>query len=128
MHRYSRGTCLPCLLFQDFHYRHVLDYDGVSPCFPYLAHHFPYIIDFIVIDDGVQCDEYFCPEQVGMPAQPCYVADVIPGSLSCPESRSCNIYGIGTAVDCRDADVSVPCRSKKFKLSHPLSGITAGGL
>lgn len=31
-----------------------------------------------------------------------------------------NINGIGTAVNCCDADVGISCRSKKFKVSYYL--------
>ena len=55
---------------------------------------------------------------MGIFTQPSDVIDLIPGCLTCPELRTGYIHSIGTAVDCRDADICVSCRSKQFKFSH----------
>ena len=75
---------------------------------------------FTVIDYGVQGGENPCPEPVRMYAKPPYVLHRITGSLPCSEFGTCYIHGIGTAVDCRNADVSRPGRSQQFKFPHQL--------
>ena len=55
---------------------------------------------------------------MGIIAEPCDFADRIAGILAGAELRACNIHGIGTAAYCRNADVCISCRSKKFYWSH----------
>ena len=107
-----------------FHDCHILYDDSIGPGFIQFFQHLPCIFQFAVVDDRVEGYEDLRSESVRISAQSGYVIDVISRGLSCPEPRPCDIYGIGTAVDCRDADVSVPCGSKKFQLPHgfPLSG------
>lgn len=51
-------------------------------------------------------------------AELAYILHTVTGSLSGSECGSGNIYGIGTAVDGRDADILILGRSEKFKVSH----------
>ena len=62
---------------------------------------------------------------VGVRAEPRNVPDGIACGLAGPEIRTGDIDGIGTAVDGRDADVSVPCRSEEFEFPHYFSAARA---
>ena len=57
---------------------------------------------------------------MGIFAKPADDLHRVTGILPCPERWSSDIYRIGTAVDGRDADVSVSRRSEKFEISHYL--------
>ena len=63
--------------------------------------------------------EHSRPEFMGIVAKTRYLSDGITGVLAGPESRACDVNGIGTAVNCRDADISRSRRSEKFKGGHP---------
>ena len=97
-------------------YCKVLDYKGVCPGIPESMHQSSGLLQLIVIQDGVEGDEYPRPEPVRIPAQVFDVLHAVPGGLSCPECGTGNIYGIGTAVYCCNADVTVSRGSQKFQL------------
>ena len=98
-------------------YGKVLDNDGIGAGVFYFMHQASCPVCFPVVEDCVESNEYSCPISVGISAERGDVPDVIPGGLSGPERRTRNIYGIGTAVDCRNADVTISCGSKKLRLS-----------
>ena len=53
--------------------------------------------------------------QPGMAAQPRDLLDRIAGRRTCAEGGACNINGIGTTVDCCDADFRISRRREKFE-------------
>ena len=55
---------------------------------------------------------------MGIRAKPTDVLNAVSCRLSRSEGRPCEINSIGTAVNGRDADFNVSCRSKQFKFSH----------
>ena len=91
-------------------------------CFGFLQlfHQPAGVFQLMSVDDGVECGENPCPEPVGVAAQPLDVLYGISGRLPGPEFGPGDIHGIGTAVYCRDADVSCPGGSQEFKISHQL--------
>ena len=101
-----------------FHHGEILYDEGVSSRLLYLKHLAVCLFKLIIEQDCVEGDEYLRPVFMCMTAQLPDVIDGVSGSLSCSEPRSGYIHSIGTAVDCRDADICVSCRSKQFKLSH----------
>ena len=74
----------------------------------------------VIIKDGVECQEYPRSKEVGIFTKPSDILHGVACVLAGTERRSGDIHGIGTAVDCCDADVSVSCRSKKFEVRHYL--------
>ena len=94
----------------------VLHYHGVGPGLLYFFQLSAGLSCLGVKQDCVQCDENPCPETVCVAAQRTDVLYVIPRSLPGPELRSCNIYGIGTAVYCCGADAYIPGRGQELKL------------
>ena len=101
-----------------FHHGHVLDYDGVGSGLLYIQHEPVCVLQFRIVEYGVQCDEYPGTETVRIFTKPPDVFNVVSGSLSCSELRPGYIHSIGTAVNCRDADLQISCRSKQFQSSH----------
>ena len=83
-----------------------------------ILQHPPSLLQFILKKNRIQGHEDSCPETMGVRTKPRNLPDFIPRSLPCTEFRSGNIDRIGTAVNCRDADVSISCRSKEFQLTH----------
>ena len=75
---------------------------------------------FTVVQDGVEGKEDPCSEAPGVGAQTGDVVHRVACRLPCAEGGAGDIDGIGTAVDGCDADIRIPCRSKKFEVSHYL--------
>ena len=55
---------------------------------------------------------------MGMVTEAPDVLDAVAGGLPRSEVGASYIYGIGTAVDGRDADFKISCRSKQFETPH----------
>ena len=96
----------------------ILGDDGVHPRVPGLLQKPFGGRKLRVVKYRVESQEYPRPELVGIFAKPPDVLHRVPGVLPRPELRPRDIYRIGTAVDGRDADVSVSRRGEKFKFSH----------
>ena len=96
----------------------ILDNDGVGSGLFNTEHHFMDVFQLAVEDDGVESYEDPRPVSVGVGTQCPDIFNAVSGGLSGSECRPGNIYGIGTAVDGRDADIHIPCRSKKFQEFH----------
>ena len=62
--------------------------------------------------DGVEGHEDSGPETVGIVAEFADVLETVACGLPCPEVGTGDIYGIGTAVDSRDADFLISGRSQ----------------
>ncbi len=73
---------------------------------------------FVIGERSIEGDKDSCSETVGVIAQLRYVVDAVAGGFSRSEERTADIYGIGTAVDGRDADFFVPGRGEEFKTPH----------
>ena len=99
-------------------HRQVLDYECIYTGVFGIMCHLPGRLKFIILDEGVQGEEYPRPVAVCMPAQLLYVLHRVAGRLAGPESRPGNVNGIGTAVYGCDADIQIPRRSKKLKFLH----------
>jgi hypothetical protein len=99
---------------------HVADDEGIHPGFLLREHLAMDFFKFIIPEEDVDGYEHARPELVRMLAQAGYFFDRIARVLPSPELRAGDIYGIGTAVDRSDADVSISCRSQKFQEGfHP---------
>jgi len=92
--------------------REVLHYDGIHACIFCPAHQGISLLKLIIIYNGVQRHEDSGAEPMCIGAELFQIFHAVSGSLSGTESRPCNINGIGTAVDGRDADFYVFRRSK----------------
>ena len=93
----------------------VLDYDGINSCLLHLHHGAGCLVKLFLVQYCIESDKNAATESVGMAAQDGKVLHAVSGRSPCSELRPCHIHGIGTAVDCRDADILIPCRSKKFE-------------
>ena len=71
--------------------------------------------------EGVVGDEDLHPETVRVGAEFSDVLEAVAGRLAGPESGTCDIYGIGTAVDGCDADIFVPGGSQQLETLHYFS-------
>ena len=99
---------------------HVADDKCVHPGFLLGEHLAVDFFQFVIPQEDVHGDENLRPESVCIFAQPGDILYFVPGVFPCPELRPGDIYGIGTAVNRSDADVSIPCRRKKFQAGlHP---------
>ena len=76
------------------------------------AHQGISLLELIIIYDGVLCHENPGPEPMCIGAELLQIFHTVSGRLPCAECRTCNINGIGTAVNGRDADFYVFRRSK----------------
>ena len=74
--------------------------------------------ELIIKKNRVECQEYARSEPVGIFRESPDALQRVSGCLPRPERRPGDIHGIGTAVNRRDADVSISCRSKKFEELH----------
>ena len=74
------------------------------------------IFKLAVIQDSVESNEYSCSVAAGMAAKRPDVFNTVSGCLPCTEPWACHIYGIGTAVYRRNADVYISGGSKKFQI------------
>lgn len=58
------------------------------------------------------------PELVGIAAEFRDVFETVAGGFAGPEIRAGDIYGIGTAVNGRDADFQISCGRQKLQTVH----------
>ena len=100
------------------HNCHILDNQCIGSGLLYGNHVLPCFLQFIIVEDCVQGYKNPCPESMCIFTELPDILHFISGSLSGSEPRPGYIHSIGTAVDCCDADMSVSCRSKQFKLIH----------
>ena len=102
------------------YYGRVLNDQGVGTGIGKLPDKFPYFRQFAFIYNGIDGSQDPHPEPVCVGAQPPDILHGIAGILPGSESWPCNIHGIGTAVNCRDADFRIPCGGKEFEFRHYL--------
>ena len=92
----------------------VLHDECIDPGLHGLKDGLPRSLQFLLVDKRIESKEDFGPETAGVCRQLSDVGETVAGSLPGSECRSCDIYGIGTAVYSRDADVLIPGRSQKL--------------
>ena len=98
----------------------VLDDKGIGPGLFQRPEKLPGLVQFFLVQNGIEGYEHPGPEPVGIGTQPPDLLNRIARRLTRPEGRSCDIHGIGTAVNGCDADIRIPCRSKEFEFLHYL--------
>ena len=96
----------------------VLNYQSISARFPDSLSKEESLLQFLIIQYGVESHIDPCPIAVGIVTEGLHILKTVPGSLPCAESRSRKINGIGTAVYGRDADFKISCRCKEFQCPH----------
>ena len=96
----------------------VLNNQGIGSGLLVIEHQTVALLQFTFEDESVDGNENTRPETVGVFAEPGNLRNRIAGIFPCPERRPCDIHGIGTAVNCRDADIRISCRSQKLEISH----------
>ena len=92
----------------------VLDYEGIASGFHGTEYAAAGFLQLVLEDDGVEGQIDPGAESVSVVRQYGDVSEGVARRLACPEGRSGYIHGIGTAVDGRDADVLIACRSEKL--------------
>ena len=98
---------------------HILNDQGIGSCFLDFQHLPVCGLKLVVVEYGIERNEYARSESVGITAQRPDVIYAVASCLACSELRTGNIHSIGTAVNCCDADMCVSCRGKQFELlSH----------
>ena len=90
----------------------VLHKDGVNAGFVEIPDKRSCLRQFLIAEQGVDRGIYPRAEAVGIFREDGNVRHGIPGGFPCSERRSCDIYGIGTAVYCCNADVLILGRSE----------------
>ena len=98
----------------------ILDDKRIGPGFFQRPEKLPGLVQFFLVQNGIEGYEHPGPEPVGIGTQPPDLLNRIARRLTRPEGRSCDIHGIGTAVNGCDADIRIPCRSKEFEFLHYL--------
>ena len=112
----------PILLHFPYHFSksHVLHEHSIDPSPVQLFEQDFHVVNFIVVNNGVNGEIHLDTELVGISAQFLYVRDRISGSGPCPKHFSTNIHGVCPMVDSRHSTLQVFCRSKQFKFSYHL--------
>ena len=99
-------------------YALIPDYECVRARF-LAAEHLPVeLIQLIVANLDIVGHKDTGAELVGMIAEFRNFFETVARSLACPEIRTGNIYGIGTAVNSRDADFQISCGRQKLQKVH----------
>ena len=89
----------------------VLDDESVASCLDGAEYTLSSGFCLVAVDDSVQGQIDFGSEPVSVVGQDCDVLEGVTCGLPCSERGTGDIYSIGTAVDGRDADVFISCRS-----------------
>ena len=100
-----------------FH-RHILDDECVNPDFVELAYHQFHLLQFLLIDDGVDGDIDLGTEEVCEIYKTLDVIDGIGGRRPCSECWRTDINSVGTVADGLDADVGRSCRRQQFQWNN----------
>ena len=96
----------------EFQHRHVLNEEGIYTCIPQVEKQPARILQFVVVENGIDRDIDLNPKWMGIAAQPTDVFDTIASRRPGSKTRSSYIYGICTMVDSRDATFKILCRSQ----------------
>ena len=71
-----------------------------------------HIVEFIVVDDGIDGDIDLCTKGMGIVAELADIVDTIAYSCTSAKTGGTDIYGIGTMVDGCDAIFKILSRGK----------------
>ena len=112
-HRLRRGEQRQGGQFQ-FQQSKVLNDKSIHSCLGQLPHLFSRSLQLVVEQDGVDHGVDACVVAMGIAGQFANLRYRIAGGLTGAEAGACDIDGIGTAVNRRDADVSVSGRSQEL--------------
>ena len=89
----------------------ILNDDGVTTGIVGTENSLSCLFQFVVIYDSIQSQIDFDPELMGIFCQFCYIFKTVACLLSSSKRGAGYIYGIGTAINCCNADVFIFCRS-----------------
>ena len=92
----------------------VLDDECVAAGLRSLEHCLPGRFQFVLVDERVEGQKYLYAELMGISGQFGDVIEAVARGFPGTERGAGDIYGIGTAVYGRDADVLILSRSKKL--------------
>ena len=98
-----------------FHQGHVLNKNGIHTCVAERLQQVSDLVEFMLIDDGVDRDIDPGAEAMGILAQRLDVADAVAGGSPGTKLRGTDIDGIGTMVNGSHATFQVPGRCQQLK-------------
>ena len=78
------------------------------------------ILQFIVVDDGVNGDVDLSRVLMGIAAKFGNIGHAVTSRSTCAKARCTNIYSVGTMIDGGLATLQILGRSQQFKFCHPL--------
>ena len=103
---------------------HILHEDGIYPTLLQLLQEAARVLQFVVVDDGVDGDVDLSPKLVGIAAKFGNVGYAVARRRSGAKALGTDIHSIGTVIDSGDAALQILGGSQQFQWSrHLISSI-----